>query len=347
MTSYPLSTQERSDFAARLAVRILPAHRPAEGARELRPPCCVARAGAAIARRGPRRPSEKLPGGDAAWRDALDRIAGLGVRRVVVLGAADVGKTTFCSALARRLLASGQGAALLDTDPGQKMVGPPATVSLGRWAAPDRPPQLAAMCFVRDTSPYGNFLPWLAGVARIVATPAPEPLIVNTMGMVTGVGRSLAAHLIEIVRPNLLVAIERGDELARILAEQRHLPTLRLAPSPAARRKTNAERAAVRRAAFAAYFAAAAPVELAMDALVFQYVAEDEPGPQDRNRLCGIGDAAGECRGLAIIEEVDREGGRLRLVTPVPPQHVRIVQLGTLLVTRDGEERGRVARRRG
>lgn len=264
----------------------------------------------------------------------------------MVLGATDVGKSTFCSALAGRLLASGQGAALLDTDPGQKMVGPPATVSLGRHAAPGTPPTLAAMHFVRDTSPHGNFLPWLAGVARMSASAGSGPLIVNTMGMVTGAGRTLAAHVIEVVRPDLLVALERSDELAAILGEQRHVPTLRLVPSPAARRKTDAERSAVRRAAFAAHFAPAAPVELPLEALVFQHAAAGEPAPADRNRLCGIADAAGECRGLAIVEDVDRVAGRIRLLTPVPPQHARVVQLGTLLLTREGEELGRVPRRR-
>jgi polynucleotide 5'-hydroxyl-kinase GRC3/NOL9 len=177
------------------------------------------------------------------------------------------------------------------------------------------------------------------------ASAGAAPLIVNTMGMVTGAGRTLAAHLIEVVRPDLLVALERGDELERILAEQRHLPRIRLAPSPAARRKSDAERSAVRRAAFATHFATAAPVELPLDALVFQHAEAGEPGAGDRNRLCGIADAAGECRGLAIIEEVDRGAGRIRLLTPVPPQHVRLVQLGTLLLTREGEELGRVPRR--
>jgi len=63
------------------------------------------------------------------WSDVAARITHESVRRVMVIGAADVGKSTFCHFLLRTARAGGRTAALLDTDVGQKTVGPPACVT--------------------------------------------------------------------------------------------------------------------------------------------------------------------------------------------------------------------------
>src|SRR3954451_21991417 len=65
-------------------------------------------------------------------------------RHALVLGAADVGKSTFCRFLLGHLRARGRRTALLDTDVGQKTVGPPACVTL---AGADR----SALFFVGTT----------------------------------------------------------------------------------------------------------------------------------------------------------------------------------------------------
>src|SRR3954447_17169286 len=63
------------------------------------------------------------------WRAAVAAVTHADVRRVMVIGAADVGKSTFCRILLGAARASGRTAALLDTDVGQKTVGPPACVT--------------------------------------------------------------------------------------------------------------------------------------------------------------------------------------------------------------------------
>src|SRR4051812_13568510 len=59
-----------------------------------------------------------------AWAEALARIVSHPWRRVVVIGATDVGKSSFIR-MAMASAAASAPAALLDCDPGQKMVGPP------------------------------------------------------------------------------------------------------------------------------------------------------------------------------------------------------------------------------
>ena len=60
------------------------------------------------------------------WAAAADRIAAGGVRRVLVLGPGDAGKSTFCRVLLHRAAQNGREAALLDADPARKLAGPPA-----------------------------------------------------------------------------------------------------------------------------------------------------------------------------------------------------------------------------
>src|SRR5215211_2632557 len=63
------------------------------------------------------------------WRAAVMDIMHQDVRRVMVIEAADVGKSTFCCVLLGPARASGRTAALLYTDVGQKTVGPLACVT--------------------------------------------------------------------------------------------------------------------------------------------------------------------------------------------------------------------------
>ena len=75
------------------------------------------------------------------WRDALARAGGC--RRVLVLGATDMGKTSFIRAFFDR---AGGDARLIDLDPGQKMIGAPGTVTRGR------PERVERLVFIGTTS---------------------------------------------------------------------------------------------------------------------------------------------------------------------------------------------------
>src|SRR3954447_24834586 len=110
-------------------------------------------------------------------------------RRVVVLGAVDRGGSNFFPFLPPQLAFAGIGVTLLDTDPGQKMLGPPACVTagpLGGSARADRP----ALYFVGGTDPARRIGSIVAGAARL-AYAASGRLLVNTSGLIDGPGHSL------------------------------------------------------------------------------------------------------------------------------------------------------------
>ncbi len=194
------------------------------------------------------------------WEGALQTIADSGGGTLVV-GATDVGKTTFTRLLINRAIAAGRRVAILDADPGQSEVGPPACAGL---AFPEVP--LAslselipvAIAFVGSISPAGRLPEHITAVRRLADIAMDRLLVVDTSGYVHGPGaRRLIGCVIELLGPANVVAIARGDELNEILSPLRRRSNLciHLLPvPPAVGRKPPAYRLQRRAMRFAAYF---------------------------------------------------------------------------------------------
>jgi polynucleotide 5'-hydroxyl-kinase GRC3/NOL9 len=103
-----------------------------------------------------------------AWEQlGLEGLNGI----LMVVGASDVGKSTFARCLFRRLCTSSAGVAYLDGDPRQSSLGPPATMTLalareGEETFPPRGPVWRG--FVGSVSPAGHMLPVLTVAARLI-----------------------------------------------------------------------------------------------------------------------------------------------------------------------------------
>ncbi len=87
----------------------------------------------------------------ADWAETARRLASGPAGRVFLLGAPDAGKSTLARFLCGEAGAAGRDVALLDADPAQKLVGPPACVTLGR-AGESGDLALAALGFVAAVS---------------------------------------------------------------------------------------------------------------------------------------------------------------------------------------------------
>jgi polynucleotide 5'-hydroxyl-kinase GRC3/NOL9 len=313
------------------------------------------------------------------WEAAASEIFERRLRTILVLGGSAVGKSSFCRYLAGVLLARQAEVAFVDADIGQSNLGPPTAVTLGYPASPvdfsTVPP--AAYYFVGSTGPIGRFLPLVIGTANLVREARAAFVIIDTTGLVHESGRVLKNYKIEAVRPEVIVAVERRNELAAIRMTNRHVPIIRIEPSRKAHGKDDYEKIEVRRRSFARHFAGASMLELPLEPLVFQRTllfagkqieiegalhaersaegtlvvgAPVAPPPDskllpsgfERNLLCGIADATGRCLGLGIIERFDFAGRTIALTTPVERDKVRIVQFGDVYVTPDGGELGQV-----
>jgi len=121
---------------------------------------------------------------------------------VLFLGGTDAGKTTLIRELHERL-----GGQIIDGDIGQSWIGPPAVVSLGT------PDGVQAGYFVGDVSPRGSLLQVITGIA-LMARRAERPCLIDTDGYIAdGAARAYKTELINLVRPDLLVLMQRRDEL--------------------------------------------------------------------------------------------------------------------------------------
>lgn len=313
----------------------------------------------------------------AAWHRSAARILGAGWRRILVVGATDRGKSSYCGFLAGALLGAGRSVSFVDADIGQKDVGPPASVALANLHAPAPLARAGhdALYFVGHVSPMAHFLPLVLGTRRMVDAAQGEFVVIDTTGLVQGKGRVLKGFLVEALQPDAVVCLERGEELAPIRHAARHLNLLRLRPSPLAAPKSSDARRRAREEAFRRHFQAAREVNIRLEQLIMQRTSLFNGRPVDDPRflyaerlpdgliavagaaapaaegriqvlprdfadhlLCGVADATGKCLGLAIVTGIDFPRRSLALYTPVPRQRIRIVQLGDMYVDRSGRE---------
>lgn len=250
------------------------------------------------------------------WSALADRLERESWRRLIVLGAADTGKSSFCSYLGERLPAL----ALLDSDPGQKMVGPPACVTLGTWGAGAL--QLRRIYFIGDTHPVGSAAAVIAAVARLAETPGLDRLVVNTGGLVVGPGIPLKRAKVDALEPEHVVAIQRGAELESLLGPLPQARVHRLRPSAAASVKRAGARKASRQSALVDALAGLRQVRLA-DAVIEELLRV--PPPRDELRLCSFAAEDCEDRALGMIRASEYERDRLAwaAVDPLPVRRIR------------------------
>ncbi len=160
----------------------------------------------------------------AAWDETLNEIVANG-GTTLVLGATDVGKTTFSRLLVNRAVEAGRQTAVIDGDIGQSEIGPPACVGLAFPEGPvialsDLPPH--ALAFVGATSPPGHLLEHAAAIRILADMAASRFLVVDSCGFVQGpAARRLNQVEADLLAPAHIVALQRRDELEALLAPMR------------------------------------------------------------------------------------------------------------------------------
>ncbi len=173
----------------------------------------------------------------------------LGSRIAIVVGMIDTGKSTLIKNISELIDVS-----IVDADIGQSDIGPPSVVSLGENI--DGQYRMVDGYFCGSISPAGHFLQLMAGTVRMVRASKKSPVLINTIGLVTGdIGRSITTELVNALDPDLIICISHGDELryldtfARGGARVLHLPV-----SIHAKKKTTSERTYNRQLAFQEHF---------------------------------------------------------------------------------------------
>lgn len=274
----------------------------------------------------------EIPG---AW----EQIDLAGLRGVLtVIGAPDVGKSTFARYLYRRLCAESRRTAFLDGDPGQSTLGPPATMTLamgqnGESAWP--PSGKTWRRFVGAVSPTRHMLPVLVGAARLVQAAqdaGADAIVYDTTGLVSPAqgGPALKLAKVDLLRPAVVFGIQRDQELEPVLGPLRRsrVRVVELRPSPAVQPRDLLTRQAHRASQFARAFSAARPVRIDWKKLAVS------PSPRFVfNQLVALEDAEGFTLGLGIVVSSDPALGQVRLLTSLDSlTRVQALRLGDVLV---------------
>lgn len=279
--------------------------------------------------------------GDSPIADATRAAfeAAAGARVTMVIGPSDAGKTTLTTVLAGALAARGDRVAVVDADVGQSEVGPPTTVGLGRVhraLARLGDAEVLALEFVGTTSPARAVRRTAAAAGALVERARAagfDRILVDTSGLVGGpFGRWLKRVKMDLVRPDVVVVVERDhetDTVARDAALRPGVRVLRVRAAPQARRRRQEERRLHRRRTLAAYFTGAPVLRLGAGTVAMRRLDAAEapaPGPDDVGRLVGLHDRAGETRGVGWLVECDAAG--LSVATPVAADAIATVTIG-------------------
>ena len=257
-----------------------------------------------------------------SWAAAIARIEEGLARRVVVIGETDVGKSSFVYAAMNAAAQVRAPLQLIDLDPGQKMIGPPGTATLANktWGKTG----VERLVFIGSTS--ANELSRIVAAASLLARASADGFIANTAGFVRGPGARLQSATIGALQPDLIVAIGEEDRLRPILDAHLNIAISPLERPALARRKSAAERARLRQAAFAAALNGAEAVVLPTDGLSFTPAPPVSfTGPA--RPVCALAGAAGNVMAIGVLQQVKGE----TVVFAAPGQSsIAMVQLGKM-----------------
>ncbi len=254
---------------------------------------------------------------------------------VMLIGAADTGKTTLGKELIRDALAAGRTTAYVDADIGAATVGPPACVGLTvieSSAGLQTLHRADELRFVGSTTPDGVVLPHTVAAAAMVerAKRSADFIVLDTTSVVAGVvGQTLKYHLCELTQPALVIALQRGNEMEPIIGMIKRFLGMRVARSQPKPTQPILD-PVTRNELLAKEFADAFSGNVDRWRVQPNVFAPTLPEGFDLSRLhsmlVGVQGTNGRCLGLGVLEHKDDV---LRVVTP-QGEHMTGLRLGSL-----------------
>jgi polynucleotide 5'-hydroxyl-kinase GRC3/NOL9 len=242
-------------------------------------------------------------------------------RTVLFIGGLDAGKSTLARATAAFALRVGRTVAYLDADVAQKTVGPPATVGMRHIREPDdltldRMADADALGFVGSTSAQDHLVPLVGALQRLrdrARGEGADLLVVDTGGEVSGIrGQLVKYYKVDMLEPDLVVGLQRGEELDPILGIVDRfygIETISAPIHPSVRSTSVEERMAQRDRMMTRYFESAPLQRFRVKPTVFMPTLPPLFELQTLDRLLvGLSDGAGGFTGLGYLEYVAEDG---------------------------------------
>jgi polynucleotide 5'-hydroxyl-kinase GRC3/NOL9 len=253
---------------------------------------------------------------------------------VMLVGDIDTGKSTLARWMIEKACRHGRISAWLDADLGQSSLGIPCTLNLVIIAGESPLVVERLAFFVGNTSPRGHMLQVLTGLLRLsvfARSMGADPVFVDTSGLVAeeSGGGALKEWESELLLPSSIIALQRGRELAHLLAPWRHDPRMRLYLLPVApkvRRRPPETRCERRRFLFERFFAGAGTLCICKRQKAVYGLNNAQPGC-----LAGLNDREGFLLSAAVVTRIMPDG--LELLSPWRrPDLVSAVRVGKLRI---------------
>ena len=229
-----------------------------------------------------------------SWEDAVRKVLDMEEKPLVVMivGAIDVGKTSFCTYLMNMALRAKRRVTFIDADLGQSDVGPPSTIGSCEVTKPTRDPfEIGAesVCFVGVTSPNGSVDEVVDGIAKMTEKAlkgGDDLLVVNTDGWIEGEDAvRYKLTLVKNVKPRMLIGLQEQNELTFLMGALTEIPTTAVESSPAVRKRDREERKLLRELAYKKYLRGATVQSFPLDWIKVSGVPFGSGRQPSRNHL--------------------------------------------------------------
>jgi polynucleotide 5'-kinase involved in rRNA processing len=264
---------------------------------------------------------------------------------VALLGGLDSGKTTLGRVIGRIAVAQGKTVAFVDSDISQSAVGPPSTIGLKMCRTAedlswDRMSEADALYFVGSIAHQGHLLSLVSGTVYLLRQAqelGADLVILDTSGLVSGVyGQMLKYHKLELTRPDIVIGLERGEELQPLYGIVQRFFSAEVISLPvhAGVTVTSADqRAELREESMRRYFTE--PLQRwRVRPTVFLPTLPALFDLRELDRLLvGLSDGKGTCLGVGYLEHAG-EDDVLRLVSPAA-EAPKALKLGSLRLADD------------
>jgi len=257
-------------------------------------------------------------------REIMKAILSSQARSIMIVGGADTGKTSLIEALAD-LLSSDNRTGILDLDMGQSHIGPPTTLGWGvvskgfkGWERI----KTAGLYFTGATSPPGNLLPSLAGARLLLdrALQRCDKVVIDTTGLISEpLGRVYKQYKIDLLSPDIVIGIERTDELGHILDAyryQRRPKVFRVPVSQLAIQKTIIRRTDWRAQKYREYFEDVKELRIDSSSVGLRFTRDIEEYGLE-GRLVSFRDNVQRDLALGYITDTGLVKGRISVRTPL------------------------------
>ncbi len=282
----------------------------------------------------------------SSWNKTIEAISGLQKRPVVVLilGAADCGKSSLCTYLLNKLVDGKCKVAVLDGDVGQSDIGPSATVGYGLVSKPLAELynlKLKNAYFVGVTSPLSAFAKTIEGLAAMKAEILQcqtDFVLVNTDGWVTGnVAVRYKTDLVGTLKPDVIVGVQMQDELVPLIARL-NTPMVVVEPSYALYQRTSEKRKSLREMTYMRYLKNAK-----LQCYPKSQVTIEPRGAIPKNQepekgiLVGLCGRESKFLGIGVLREINQLRKTLKVQTAVSAKPTKIL-IGKVVVNEKLQE---------